>query len=131
MLHKHLRGEWYAHKRAGAISSVLMFAPEGLVLGAGTVIVPARGPRRLHSLQGREAQVLALLSAACGRAVAPSVMGNIERAAKAWGDGDDCLAYVHLSHSGLQLPPDASDGSLSAVYGPLRDDAWGVAARRL
>jgi hypothetical protein len=44
---------------------------------------------------------LALLSAAYGRAVASSVLGNIKRAAKAWGEGDDCLAYIHLAHAGL------------------------------
>jgi hypothetical protein len=43
--------------------------------------------------------VLALLSAAYGRAIAPGVLGNIERAAKAWSEGDDCLAYIHLAHA--------------------------------
>ncbi len=32
--------------------------------------------------------MLALLSAAYGKAIAPSVLGNIERAAKAWREGD-------------------------------------------
>jgi hypothetical protein len=53
---------------------------KGLLLGAGTVVVPAGAPRRLHSLRGQEARVLALLSAAYGKAIAPSVIGNIERA---------------------------------------------------
>jgi hypothetical protein len=50
--------------------------------------------------------VLALLSAAYGRAVAPSVLGNIERAVKSWRDGEECLAYIHLAHSRLQVPSD-------------------------
>jgi hypothetical protein len=29
------------------------------------------------------------------------VLGNIERAAEAWCDGDDCLAYIHLAHARL------------------------------
>jgi hypothetical protein len=29
------------------------------------------------------------------------VLGNIERAAKAWGEGDECLAYIHLAHARL------------------------------
>ena len=29
------------------------------------------------------------------------MLGNIERAAKAWGEGDDILAYIHLAHAGL------------------------------
>ncbi len=39
-----------------------ILAREGLVLGAGTVVVPAEGARRLTRLDGREARVLALLS---------------------------------------------------------------------
>ena len=90
---------------------VLTLAPEGLVLGAGTILVRADGPRRLQSLEGQEARVLALLSAAYGRAVAPSVLGNIKRAAKAWGDGDDCLAYIHLAHARLPALQDPYDAA--------------------
>jgi hypothetical protein len=102
VLYEQLRDEWHARKRAVAVSSVLTFTPEGLVLGVGTVIVPVDRPRRLQSLRSREPRVLALLSAACGKAVAPSVLGNIERAMKAWNQGDDCLAYIHLAHAGLR-----------------------------
>lgn len=99
---------WHMRERNVPLSTVLNFAPEGLVLGVGTVLLRAEGPRRLQSLAGREAQVVALLSAAYGRAVTPSVLGNIERAAKAWREGDDCLAYMHLAHGRLgelQHPP--------------------------
>ena len=106
MLHEQLRNAWHARKRVVPISPVLNLTPEGLVLGAGTVLVPADGPRRLKSLRGQEARVLALLSAAYGRAIAPSVLGNIERSAKAWSEGDDCLAYIHLAHAGLREPQD-------------------------
>ena len=101
MLHEQLRNAWDARKRLVAISPVLNLTPEGLLLGAGTVVVPANGPRRLQGLRGQEARVLALLSAAYGKAVAPSVVGNITRAAKAWSEGDDCLAYIHLAHARL------------------------------
>jgi len=106
VLHEQLRNAWHARKRVVPISPVLNLTPEGLVLGAGTVLVPADGPRRLKSLRGQEARVLALLSAAYGRAIAPSVLGNIERSAKAWSEGDDCLAYIHLAHAGLREPQD-------------------------
>ena len=111
MLHEQLRNAWHARKRLVPISPVLNLTPEGLLLGAGTVVVPANGPRRLQSLRGQEARVLALLSAAYGKAVAPSVVGNITRAAKAWSEGDDCLAYIHLAHARLptlQEPYDAA-----------------------
>src|SRR5579862_1156168 len=101
MLHERLRNAWHAREQATVISPMLTLAPEGLVLGAGTVLVRADSARRLQSLDGQEARVLALLSAAYGRAVAPSVLGNIKRAAKAWGEGDDCLAYIHLAHARL------------------------------
>jgi hypothetical protein len=102
VLHEQLRNAWHVRKRAVPISPVLNLTPEGLVLGAATVLVPADGPRRLQSLRGRETRVLALLSAAYGKAIAASVLGNIERAAKAWREGDDCLAYIHLAHAGLR-----------------------------
>jgi hypothetical protein len=111
VLHEQLRNAWHVHKQAVAITPALNLSPEGLVLGAATVLVPADGPRRLQSLQGREARVLALLSAAYGRAIAPSVLGNIERAAKAWREGDDCLAYIHLAHTGLPKLKEPSEAA--------------------
>jgi hypothetical protein len=83
------------------ISTVWHLTSEGLVLGAGTLLVAADAARRLSSLRGQEARVLALLSAAYNRAVPPSVLGNIERAAKSWRDGDVSLAYIHLAHARL------------------------------
>lgn len=83
------------------ISTVMHLASEGLVLGAGTLVVAADTARRLNSLRGQEARVLALLSAAYNRTVPLSVLGNIERAGKSWREGDDALAYIHLAHSGL------------------------------
>lgn len=99
MLDRRLREAWQARERAFPIHPVLTLAPEGLVLGAGTVLIPAEGVRRLTSLDGHEARVLALLSVAYGKAVAPAALGNIARAADAWRQGDDCLAYIHLAHS--------------------------------
>src|SRR5580704_13236877 len=111
VLHEQLRNAWHARKRVVPISPVLNLTPEGLVLGAGTVMVPAVGPRRLRSMRGQETRVLALLSAAYGKAVAPSVLGNIERAAKAWSEGDDCLAYIHLAHARLPTLQDPYDAA--------------------
>ena len=96
-----LRDVWHARERGFPIYPAPYLAPEGLVLGAGTVVVPAHGTRRLASLDGQEARVLALLSASYGKAVAPAVLGNIARASNAWRQGDDCLAYIHLAHSRL------------------------------
>jgi hypothetical protein len=106
VLQERLRDAWSVQKRAVPISAGPHLAPEGLVLGGGTVLVPANGERRLASLQGQEARLLALLSATYGKAIAPSVLGNIERAAKSWRDGDDCLAAIHLAHARLPQPDD-------------------------
>jgi hypothetical protein len=111
VLHERLGNAWQARVDTVPVIPVLHFTSEGLALGAGTVLVPADGPRRLQSLEGREARVLALLSAAYGRAVPPSVLGNIKRAAKAWGEGDDCLAYIHLAHAGLREPQDPHEAA--------------------
>jgi len=74
---------WHGRACAVSLSTVLNFAPDGLVLGAGTIILRAEGPRQVQTMAGQKARVLALLSAAYGRAVTPSVLGNIARAAKA------------------------------------------------
>src|SRR3984893_16231815 len=111
MLQERLRNAGHARDRAVAISPVLMLAPEGLALGAGTILVRADSSRRMQSLDGQEARVLALLSTAYGRGVAPSVLGNIERAAKAWSEGDDCLAYIHLAHARLPALQDPYDAA--------------------
>jgi hypothetical protein len=95
-----------ARERAAFASSAMIFTPPGLMLGAGTILVPAEGFRRLKSLKGRERGVLALLSAAYGRMVAPSVLGSIERAAKSWSEGDDFTAHIHLAHTGLHTLDD-------------------------
>ena len=106
MLKGQPRDKWLASERVVPISPAPRLTSEGLVLGAGTVLVRAAGPRRLCSTRGQEMRVLALLSAAYGRAIAPRVLGNIERAAKAWSEGDDCLAYIHLAHASLGEPSD-------------------------
>lgn len=92
-------------------ASYLRLHRRAWLLGAGTVLIEAEGERLLKSLKGQEPRVLALLSAVYGRAVPPSVLGNVERAAKAWREGNDCLAYVHLAHAGLQPLQDFRTGA--------------------
>ena len=111
MPHDKLHDAWLMRQRAVPISPVLHFAPEGLVLGARTVVVAANSPRWLRSLEGQEARVLGLLAAAYGKTITPAVLGNIKRAVKAWNEGDDCLAYVHLAHARLGETPDPRDAA--------------------
>jgi hypothetical protein len=111
VLHESLWRAWSVQKRAVPIIPALHFSPDGLALGAGTILLPAVGPRRLANLQGKEARLLALLSATYGKAISPSVFGNIERAAKSWREGDDTLAAIHLAHAALPRPDDPDEAA--------------------
>ncbi len=130
MLYEQLRDEWHARKRAVPIYPVMTFASDGLVLGAGTVVVPAEGICRLKSLKGQEQRILALLSAAYGKAVSSSVLGNIERAGKAWSIGDDCLAYINRAHARL-LPPDDTQSAACRLFIADSVMGGGVAPRAI
>jgi hypothetical protein len=111
VLHQSLWRAWSVQERAVPIIPALYFSPDGLALGAGTILLPAPGPRRLANLQGEEARLLALLSAAHSKAISPSVLGNIERAAKSWRQGDDALAAIHLAHAALPRPDDPDEAA--------------------
>lgn len=111
MLVERLRKEWHARAHVVPINCAPSFTSDGLVMGAGTVLVPAIAARRLQDLEGQEARVLALLSAAYGRVVMPSVLDSIERAAKRWGRGEDCLALIHLALAGLSRPEDRHEAA--------------------
>jgi hypothetical protein len=87
----------------------MYFSPDGLALGAGTILLPAVGPRHLADLQGEEARLLALLAATYGKPISPSVLDNIEQAAKSWHEDDDIAAVGHLAHAGLPLPVNPSE----------------------
>jgi hypothetical protein len=105
---------------------------DGLVLG-GTVLakmVRDSGGTPLLMIDGAEERVLALLAAAYGKAVGPSVLGNIRRAAAEWGRGEPCLAQIHLAQSGLPRLPDLEEASFRLFLG---DNllAGGVSSREL
>jgi hypothetical protein len=106
VLYQRPRDRMLAREPVPLASPAMILTSEGLMLGMGTILVPAEGARKLAALEGRERQVLALLSAAYGRAVEPSVLGNIERAAKCWSVGDDFTAHLHLAHTGLRALDD-------------------------
>lgn len=111
MLDEKLRNAWHARERAVPLSSAPHLEPNGLVFGVGTVVMAAEGARRLRSVRGQEARVLALLSAAYRRPVHPAVLGNIERAGKSWSEGDDLLAHIHLAHGGLRALSDPREAA--------------------
>jgi hypothetical protein len=109
VLHERLWRAWSVQKRSVPISPAMYFSPNGLALGAGTILLPAVGPRRLVDLQGEEARLLALLSATYGKTISPSVLDKIECASKCWLEGDDVAAHTHLASAGLPLPADPAE----------------------
>jgi hypothetical protein len=111
VLHETLSRAWSVQKLAVPIIPTLYFSPEGLALGAGTILSPAIGPRCLANLQGDEARLLTLLSATFGKAISPSVLGSISQAAKSWGKGDDVAAAIYLTHAGLPRPDDPTEAA--------------------
>jgi hypothetical protein len=62
VLPQSLQEAWRACQLRAPISYELTFTPDGLVLGAGTVLVEAQVGRLLKSVKGQEARLLALLS---------------------------------------------------------------------
>lgn len=111
MLQESLWRAWSLQRRAVPIIPALYFSPDGLALGAGTILLPTIGPWRLANLQGEEARLLALLSATFSKAISPSVLGNIDRAAKSWSQGDDTAAVIHLAHASLPRPDDPDEAA--------------------
>jgi len=117
---QHVNAAWQARLRASPIAPALTLTTEGIVRGAGTVLVAATAPRRLSGLQGQEVRVLALLAAAYGKPIALSVLGNIERAAKAWRErGRLSRPYPSRAYPALFNPRRPSCG-ISAVLGRRR-----------
>jgi hypothetical protein len=101
MLVEELRRNWATQSRAAPVHAVLSLEREGLVLGAGTVLLPALGKRRLARLEGQEARLLTLLAAAHGRVPSPRTLDHIRRASTCWREGEDCLAGIHLARARL------------------------------
>ena len=110
MLVERLRKEWHAHERVVPLYPTPSFTSKGLEMGRGTVVVPAGMDHCLKDVQGR-ARAIALLSTAYGRVVPTSALASIERAAKQWEQGQECLALIHLALAGLSQPEDRRDAA--------------------
>jgi len=103
MLAERLSKAWRTRQATVPIDPAMTFAPEGLVLGARTVLAPAAtdGDRWTIRLEGSEARLAALLAAAHLRPVTPEALNHIRKAAERWNEGDAGLAQVHLALSRL------------------------------
>jgi hypothetical protein len=82
----------------------LTFSQAGLMLGRGTLLAEFEKERRAArtlALDGNEARLLSLLTAAHGKPVAEGVIEKIRRAGKLWCAGEKALAQIHLAFIGL------------------------------
>ena len=102
-----IRAEWCEHGQFRKRYASLTLDEAGLMLGAGTVL--AKRVNGTLDIDGDEdrARIFALLTTAYGPAIQASVLGHIERAAKAEREDKRALAGIHLAHAGL--PPVADD----------------------
>ena len=90
MLAERLDKAWRARQMSVPIDAVMKFTADGLVLGTGTVMAPAGESGRAVWVEGDEARLLTLLSAAHLRPVQPDALNHIRIAVERWGAGD-CL----------------------------------------
>jgi hypothetical protein len=80
----------------------MAFGPEGLTLGAGTVLAATDDDERNIALdEAAEARLQALLAAAYVRPVSAQTLRYIRRGAASWRDGDKAMAAMHLAMTGL------------------------------
>lgn len=95
---------WVEQGRFQAYFPRLSFAKDGLKLGAGTVIAAIErdcsGVACLK-IDGAEERILALLSVAYDRPVAPWVLTNLRNASRALAKEELCQAAIHVAFSGL------------------------------
>jgi len=82
----------------------LTIAPQGLVLGVSTVLVPmlrkGAGASTLD-LEGREERLLTTLSILYQKALPADLLRRISRAAERWEEGEPALAHLELAYLGL------------------------------
>jgi hypothetical protein len=84
----------------------MAFGPDGLTLGAGTVLAATEADGRAIALdETAEARLQALLAAAYVRPIAPQTIRFIRRGAASWRDGDKAMAAMHLAMTGLPSLP--------------------------
>ncbi len=92
--------QWFSLPASTAVHPTMTFVDDRLELGAGTVL--ARLDCDGLDLDGKEARLLALLSAAYQRTADPSILSKLRLAGREWRKGEACLAQIHLVLSGLQ-----------------------------
>ncbi|HEX3495578.1 MAG TPA: hypothetical protein VHT02_00125, partial [Methylocella sp.] len=98
VLDRHWRDEGLSRP----LHRAMTFGQAGLVLGRGTLLAKFEKERpRGLALDGNEARVVSLLTAAHGKPVARGAVEKIRRAGEFWCAGEKTLAQIHLAFLGL------------------------------
>ena len=101
MLAEHLDKAWSAWRQSTEIDSVMRFAEDGLIFGAGTVLAKSDPSSRQISIDLSEPRLQTLLTVAHLRAPTSMELAHLGKAAKCWNEGQDALAAMHLALSRL------------------------------
>ncbi len=97
-----LEKAWRDRVGIAPLSPTMAFGPEGLTLGAETVLAPTEELSSGEAAHVQsEARLCALLSAAYRQPIAPQTIRYIRRGAASWRDGDKAMAAMHLAMTGL------------------------------
>jgi hypothetical protein len=102
MLAERLSKAWRERRGSRTIEPVMRFSDEGLILGAGTVVVPSNGSSRDILIDHREPRLRALIAAAHLCRPTLGALAHLRKAADRWCEGQDALAAMHLALSGLE-----------------------------
>ena len=97
MLEK-LERDWRFRSARSPVNFNMRFGPDGLVLGADTVLARADEGGAIL-LDQQDDRLLTLLTAAYGNEPAAKAIGHLRRATECWSDGDLARAELHLSRN--------------------------------
>jgi hypothetical protein len=125
MLADALNQAWDERRKSAAIEAVMRFSPEGLVLGAGTLLAAAGESARDVSVNPVEPRLTALLTAAHLRRPTAQALTHLRKATECWRTGDDALAAMHLVLSQVDRlrQPDSDAHRLFLADGLLKNGA--------
>lgn len=105
MIAEDERRVWRKSLKYGAIHASLAFVDHRLELGAGTLLgwlAHYEGAEPFLAFEGGEERALALLSIAYQRPFTRRALDNLRRGARAWIEGEACLAHIHFAHGGIR-----------------------------
>ena len=96
--------DWHDRTVGRPLHREMTFTQAGVALGRGTILAEFGKEGRAAgglALDGEEARLLSLLTAAYREPVAGGVIEKIRRAGEIWRAGEKALAQIHLAFLGL------------------------------